>query len=111
MRVKSDYCNACRRNSTFQYVSHDENSVIAHCQDCGERFDLINDGTILRQFRRPITVYIAYYLRKVNAYNGARFDILRGRPAKVPPANRSHRLLCYKLALNSRLESERGAAI
>lgn len=49
---------------------------------------------------------IAYYLRKVNRYNGARFDALRGRPAKVPPATRPNRLMTYKLLLEARIEAE-----
>lgn len=52
---------------------------------------------------------LTFYLRKVNQFNAARFDKLRGRPVKVPPASRPGRLLAYKLALNARLEAERGA--
>lgn len=48
---------------------------------------------------------ISFYLRKVNAFNAARFDILRGRPVKVPPATRPERLLRYKLAMALRLEA------
>lgn len=42
---------------------------------------------------------MAFYLRKVNDYNEARFNILRGRPAKKPPITRPSRLLLYKIAL------------
>ncbi|RED86191.1 hypothetical protein [Cohnella phaseoli] len=62
----------------------------------------------------PATQFIrhmAYYLRMVNQYNAARIDILRGRPAKVPPRNRPARLLSYKLALNARIEAERGVTV
>lgn len=52
----------------------------------------------------PLIRHMAFYLRKVNAYNAARFDRLRGRPVKMPPTNRPSRLLCVKLALNARLE-------
>jgi hypothetical protein len=48
-----------------------------------------------------------WYLRKVNRYSFARFELLRGRPVQVPPASRSQRLLAYKLALNARVEAER----
>ncbi|OME86894.1 hypothetical protein BK120_08200 [Paenibacillus sp. FSL A5-0031] len=51
---------------------------------------------------------MAFYLCKVSDYNGARFDILRGRPARKPPATRPSRLLLYKIALYKRIRSEAG---
>ncbi|RAV19509.1 hypothetical protein DQG23_21215 [Paenibacillus contaminans] len=50
---------------------------------------------------------MAWYMRKVNAYNRARFDLLRGRTDRVPPSNRPARLLAYKLAMNERLRAGR----
>jgi len=55
--------------------------------------------------------HIAFYTRAVNRYNAARFDLLRGREAKVPPASRPNRLLMYKVALDRHVQAERGAAL
>ncbi|RED57181.1 hypothetical protein [Cohnella lupini] len=48
--------------------------------------------------------HMAFYLRAVNRYNAARFDILRGRSVKAPPISRPGRLFALKIALNERLE-------
>jgi hypothetical protein len=50
---------------------------------------------------------IAYYTRKASTFSAARFDILRNRPVKQPPATRLNRLLAYKSALK-RIQTERG---
>jgi hypothetical protein len=39
---------------------------------------------------------IAYYIRKANEYGAQRFDYIRGRSVKKPPASRYRRLLAYK---------------
>jgi hypothetical protein len=108
MRVKRDYCNDCRQTVDLRYLGHDRHSIFARCTDCGAHFDLIYTPDKLRAFKPCLSLRMAFYLRAVNRYNGARFDILRGRPVKVPPASRPDRLLCYKLALSARLEAERG---
>ncbi|WP_373230386.1 hypothetical protein [Cohnella sp.] len=55
--------------------------------------------------------HMAFYLRAVNRYNAARFDIIRNRSVKIPPPSRPGRLFAYKLALNDRIETERGAPV
>ncbi|MFD0675296.1 MULTISPECIES: hypothetical protein [unclassified Paenibacillus] len=54
---------------------------------------------------------ISYYVRKVNAYNLARFDFIRCRSAKQPPASRPLRLLAYKAAMYRRIHVGKGVAL
>ncbi|GAA4854622.1 hypothetical protein GCM10023310_36930 [Paenibacillus vulneris] len=53
---------------------------------------------------------ISYYIRKVNGYNAARFDFMRRRTAKQPPANRAERLFRYKAAMYRRIHEAEGSA-
>ncbi|MFW5436226.1 hypothetical protein [Paenibacillus apiarius] len=46
----------------------------------------------------------AYYVRKVNQIGAWRFEYLRGKTERKPPANRSTRLDAYKAELSRRLE-------
>jgi len=54
---------------------------------------------------------ISYYIRKVNDYSQRRFDYIRRRTAKQPPATRAERLFRYKAAMYRRIhEAERSVA-
>ncbi len=52
---------------------------------------------------------IAYFTRKANHYGARRYDYLRGRTAKRPPAGRFNRLMAYKAAVTRLILAERGA--
>lgn len=108
MKTKPDYCNECRCAVHFRYTGHNAHSVYARCVECGPRYDLINDGTVLSEFRKSTVYRMAFYLRKANDYSEARFDILRGRAVKKTPATRLARLFAYKVALYDRIKREAG---
>ncbi|GIP13997.1 hypothetical protein J1TS5_61670 [Paenibacillus macerans] len=54
---------------------------------------------------------IAYFTRKANQYGALRFDFLRGRSAKRPPALRFKRLMAYKAAVTRQILAERTTAL
>jgi len=105
-KVKRDYCNGCRRHTTFIYVNHDEHSVIARCEDCGGHYDLINHDRALSEFRRSNNDRITYYIDKLRQYSDARYDYLRRASDIKPPDNRFQRLLSYRDAIYARVEVE-----
>ncbi|GGG15742.1 hypothetical protein [Paenibacillus aceti] len=55
-----------------------------------------------------ISKRISFFTRKANEYGDLRYDYLRGRSAKRPPALRYKRLLAYKAAVTQQIISERG---
>ncbi|GGG08604.1 hypothetical protein [Paenibacillus aceti] len=56
-----------------------------------------------------ISKRIAFFTRKANEYGALRYDYLRGRSAKRPPALRYKRLLAYKAAVTRQIITERGS--
>ncbi|MFB6362504.1 hypothetical protein ACFCP7_00400 [Paenibacillus elgii] len=54
---------------------------------------------------KPLITRISYYTRKVNQHGARRFDYIRGRSDRQPPANRAERLYQYRDAMYRRIQA------
>jgi hypothetical protein len=60
---------------------------------------------------KPLTDRICYFARKANEYGARRFDYVRGRSDKQPPASRFERLLRYKHAMYAKIQAREDAVL